>query len=299
MAQPSLLHLLHPCRLLAAAYLVCALGMAADDPSEIVGLCQDLLRQVDFHGHSRFELGALCRSRLPPRTCRKMLAPLDSAQEPWSSEKISDACMAWDVEWKAQTSELTYAGRTKRAQQLKAELDVALAGKRKLGICDNLALDECVKDKVEKYEGQTATSTKKVDQIIKDTFINQADRVDTAAAGGVAPTAVPSNMGQVPSFVLKYEEWRSSLVGIVGSSKPIGIFAGVAAFLAPLAAAVACARRARRGAYRSVQALSGDDEQAAEALETTGESLARMPVEHSDTIWSPFCEQGILAGCQQ
>jgi len=299
MAQVSLLRLLHSFRLLAAAYLLRALGVAADNPSDITELCQDLLRQVDSNGHSRFELGALCRSRLPPRACRMMLAPLDAAQQPWSSERISDTCMAWDVEWKAQTSDLSHAGRTERAKELKAALDVALAGKRKLGICDHLALDECVKDKAQRYDGHTASSTRKVDQIIVDTFINQADGVTAASTGGVAPTALPDNMAQVPPFVLKYEEWRSSLVGIVGGSKPIGIWVGVAMLTVPLVAAVAFARRARRGAYRSVQALSGDDEQSAEALETTGESLARMPVESSDTIWSPFCEQGILAGCQQ
>ena len=147
--------------------------------------------------------------------------------------------------------------------------------------------------------GRTASSTKKVKQIIADTFINQADAIITTADGGVAPTGQPNNMAQDTPFVLKYEEWRSSLVGMVEGSKMMGIWVGVAALMVPLVAAVAFARRARRGAYRSVQALAGDDEQAADALETTGESLARMPVERADTVWSPFCEQGILAGCQQ
>jgi len=291
MAQPSLLQLLHPCRLLAAAYLVCALGFAADDPS-VIGLCQDLLRQVDSNGHSRFELGALCRSSLPPRTCRMMLAPLDGVQQPWSSERMSDVCMVWDVEWKAQTSELSHVRRSEQAKELKAALDAAMTGKRKLGICDHLALDECVNDKAQQYEGRTASNTRKVNQIIVDTFNDQADGFAAAAAGGVAPTTLPGNM-------LKYEEWRSNLVGMVGGSKPIGIWVGVAALLVPLAAAVAFARRGRRGAYRSVQALSGEDEEASKALETTGASLARMPVERPDTMWSPFGEQGILSGCPQ
>jgi len=295
MAQPSLLQLLHPCCLLATAYLLGDLGAAADDPSDIFGLCQELLRKVDSSGHSRFELGALCRSRLPPRACRMMLEPLDAAQQPWSSERISDACTAWDAEWKAQTSELTHIERAERAKEFKAALDTALVGKETLGICDHLALDECVKDKAQQYDGRTASSTKKVNQIIADTFINQADAIITTADGGVAPTGQLGNMAQDTPFVLKYEEWRSSLVGMVEGSKMMGIWVGVAALMVPLVAAVAFARRARRGACRSVQALS-DDEEASEALKTTGKSLARMPVERSDTIWSPFCEQGILAG---
>jgi len=289
MAQPSLLQLLF----LAAAYLVCDLGAAAANPSDIFGLCQDLLRQVDSNGHSKFELGALCRSRLPPGACRMMLAPLDVAQQPWSSERISDTCMAWDVEWKAQTSELSHSKRTEQAKEIKAAVDAALVGKRTLGICDHLALDECVKDKAQQYEGRTASSTRKVNQIILDTFINQADGVITTAAGGVAPTKLPANIAQDPPFVLKYEKWRSSLVGMVEGPK-MGIWAGVAALMVPLVAAVAFARRSRRRACRSVQASSDDEE--SEALKKTFKSPTPLPEERSETIWSPFCEQGILAG---
>jgi hypothetical protein len=195
--------------------------------------------------------------------------------------------MAWDMEWKAQTSELTPDRRTERAKELKAALDAAITGKRKLGICDHLALDECVNDKAQQYEGHTASSTRKVNHIIMETFIDQV------------PTTLPGNMAQAPPFALKYEEWRSSLVGMIGGSKPIGIWAGVAALMVPLAAAIAFFRRGRRGAYRSVQALSGEDTPAAKALETTGESLARLPVKRADMMWSPFCEQAILSGCPQ
>lgn len=272
-----------------------------DGPSPILGHCGELLKSMHVEGHSRFELGAVCRSRLPPEVCRSALGPL-RGNAPWSTETISETCSRWEAEWQAHTAHLVPSRRAQTATNLVETLNLAMQKKRELGICQNLAFDECARMKAEKYPALIANASRILQEIFT-AFMNkrQAVLASTSVPSAIMPgvTVIVPGMGVVsPSMQAKYEEWKGLLAGLV-VPRHVGLCVGLLALSFAAATVATCARRARRhGAYRSVEAWVGD-ELVAEALQPEAapaqQPAARPPKMRPAAVWLPFGEQGIMA----
>jgi len=134
-------------------FTLMAAALARAAPGSIMTHCRSFLDQMSTDGHSKFEIGALCRSRLPPDVCMKALKPL--GDRPWSPETLDTTCRAWDAEFQARLQDLAPSRRAEETFDLMQSLDNVMRVKRELGVCKTASLEECAEHKAKEYPKAT------------------------------------------------------------------------------------------------------------------------------------------------
>eukprot|EP00420_Gonyaulax_spinifera_P032093 CAMPEP_0197877084 /NCGR_PEP_ID=MMETSP1439-20131203/5901_1 /TAXON_ID=66791 /ORGANISM="Gonyaulax spinifera, Strain CCMP409" /LENGTH=220 /DNA_ID=CAMNT_0043496413 /DNA_START=80 /DNA_END=739 /DNA_ORIENTATION=- len=128
--------------------------LVAAEPDGMMTHCRNFLNRMSTEGHSKFEVGALCRSRLPPDVCQKALKPL--GEQPWSPATLETTCKGWEAEYQSRLEELGPSRRAQTQVDLMQMLDQATAMKAELGICKQKSLEECAAHKAKEYPKATA-----------------------------------------------------------------------------------------------------------------------------------------------
>jgi len=231
----------------AAVLLLLAAASPQDDleASFIRTKCQTYLTGVSAAGHSRFELSALCRARLPSHVCGSALGLL--GRQPWAPSAIDATCGRWQAEFAARVSSLGPERRAQTQGSIQATLDQITAYKAQLGICTNNTLEECAQHKAREYPKATQRITDALSQMYADAM----------GSGGQAPPQVPQRKFQVQEVGAPAGHARE-----VGA--PAGQGAGFWAGLAVLSAASAglgamLAVRLTRGGAAAILARAGGD----------------------------------------
>jgi len=157
--------------------------------------CHALLAGMAAQGHSRFELGALCRQRLPHAVCREAMGTLGN--QPWSQEAKDATCDRWTAEWQERAMHLAPERRAQTLQDLQSKLDYCTAKKAQLGICENKTMDECVQHKTTEYP----KLTQRVSAVLQSMY---ADYQHSTGMGPAA-AASPGSSSSAPTAQKKYD----------------------------------------------------------------------------------------------
>jgi len=229
------------CAAVALALLAAASPQDALDASLIRTKCQTFLTDMSVTGHSRFELGAVCRSRFPPDVCSSALSLLGST--PWAPTTISATCDKWQAEFARRTQGLGPSRRAETQGSIIDALDQATQAKAQLGLCVNKTLDECCRYKAKEYP--------KASQRIVDVL----NSLYAGKMGPRKPSAVPARKYQVHEV--------DTLIGQTG----VLFWAGAALLSASTAAAAAMlVLRLRRRPAASMALVEHGDEDGNQAL---------------------------------
>jgi len=228
----------------AAVLLLLATASPEDalDASLMHTKCQTLLTGMSARGHSKFELSALCRARLPLDVCGNALSLL--GRTPWAPTTISATCGKWQAEFAARTRGFAHERRAQTQGLVAESLDGLTQMKAEVGICVNKTLDECAQFKAQEYPKATQKILNVLDALYQQSLGN----------GSPVPQA-PQRKYQVPELG-------------ADAGHGAGFFAGLALLSAVSAAAGAMlALRLRPSAARPLAlAPSGEGSGAGAAL---------------------------------
>jgi len=154
--------------------------------------CQTMLGDIAARGHSDLELAAFCHATVPPELCRTAMGNL--GQQPWSSAHIAETCRAWEDQYEAKNAALGPARSTQSFPDLQRTVEQCMKVKTDAGLCRGsdtgrpLSLEDCVREKQEKYPKYTQKLTTAMSE-----FYNIAM---TGSAGGQSRFPRPQQMSE-------------------------------------------------------------------------------------------------------
>eukprot|EP00420_Gonyaulax_spinifera_P019217 CAMPEP_0197897094 /NCGR_PEP_ID=MMETSP1439-20131203/41638_1 /TAXON_ID=66791 /ORGANISM="Gonyaulax spinifera, Strain CCMP409" /LENGTH=226 /DNA_ID=CAMNT_0043517701 /DNA_START=48 /DNA_END=728 /DNA_ORIENTATION=- len=202
--------------------------LAAAAPSGMATHCHNFLNRMSTEGHSRFEVGALCRARLPPDVCQRVLKPL--GEQPWSPETLDTTCNGWEAEYQSRLEALAPSRRAQTVVGVVKMLDQVTAMKAELGICKHMSLEECAAHKAKEYP----KATQKLMKLMRRLY-------DSYTGNG--PAVLPDPDSDRPSRL--YQDAAPVEAGVL-PGRSLGIFAASGALGGAAVAAAVLARRRQR-----------------------------------------------------
>jgi len=233
--------------------------LAGESPSaRVQAHCVDFLARLSATGHSRFELSALCRARLPKPVCHDALGSL--GQSPWTEGQVAATCRGVQSRWHERflqaTGEgspggaesaavATFAGGAESFSEVQVALDEAMRAKSAVGVCTDMQLDECAQYKAREFPAKAREIERTL--TLKYQFWNG----EVGNMGGLPQLEeVASPASPMPHPEEKFEEADVGRLG--GPNRAlVGYACAVTALLLPALVGLALLRMPRTGSRRS------------------------------------------------